>query len=216
MNNSTSDDAKLLDQLHTAQTLEQNHTAEPHPVIAKLREQLQASSSQDSSNDQASTEKTQTPDDKSPQGLTGTRLRSYAFAVLTRREYGKAELIERLMRYAESRDEVTALVEELAKSDYQSDQRVAEMTLASQVRKGKGPARIKMALKAKKIDQTLIHDEIKEIDWFEQAYQLKVKKFGRHVEKDAKLQAKQIRFLMYRGFEMDVILKAIRHRLDDD
>ena len=40
------------------------------------------------------------------QGLTGSRLRSYAFAVLTRREYSKAELIEKLTLYAMDRDEV--------------------------------------------------------------------------------------------------------------
>ncbi len=69
--------------------------------------------------------------------LTGTRLRSYAFALLTRKEYAKAELIEKLSLYAQDRDEVLALVEELSERQYQSDQRVAEMVLSSQIRKGK-------------------------------------------------------------------------------
>ena len=73
--------------------------------------------------------------------LTGTRLRSYAFALLTRKEYAKAELIEKLSLYAQDRDEVLALVEELSERQYQSDQRVAEMVLSSQIRKGKGPNR---------------------------------------------------------------------------
>lgn len=34
--------------------------------------------------------------------LTGQRLRSYAFALLTRRDYSKAELIEKLARYAQN------------------------------------------------------------------------------------------------------------------
>ena len=50
-----------------------------------------------------------------PKGLTGSRLRSYAFAVLTRREYSKADLIEKLALYAMDRDEVLKLVDELAK-----------------------------------------------------------------------------------------------------
>ncbi|EPP0627757.1 regulatory protein RecX, partial [Acinetobacter baumannii] len=33
-------------------------------------------------------------------------------------------------------------------------------------------------------------------------------------EKDPKLKAKQIRFLQYRGFDLDVILKAIQRKLD--
>ncbi len=34
-------------------------------------------------------------------GLRGSRLRSYAFAVLTRKEYSKAELIEKFALYAD-------------------------------------------------------------------------------------------------------------------
>nr|MBP8027916.1 RecX family transcriptional regulator [Acinetobacter sp.] len=79
----------------------------------------------------------------------------------------------------------------------------------------KGPNRIKLALKSKKIDSSLIQEELKETDWNEQAYQLKVKKFGLPVEKEAKLKAKQIRFLMYRGFEMDAIIKAITRKEND-
>ena len=147
--------------------------------------------------------------------LTGSRLRSYAFAVLTRKEYSKAELIEKLALYAQDRDEVLELVEELASQLYQSDQRVAETVLSSQKRKGKGPARIKLALKNKQIDSSLIVDEMQEIDWVEQAYQLKVKKYGVDVTKDPKLKAKQIRFLQYRGFDLDAIFKAISRREDD-
>lgn len=151
---------------------------------------------------------------ESPQntGLTGSHLRSYAFAVLTRKEYSKAELIEKLATYAANREEVINLVEELSNNNYQSDQRVAEIVLSSQKRKGKGPQRIKLALKNKKINSELIQEELKEIDWAEQAYQLKIKKFGITVERDPKLKAKQIRFLQYRGFDMDAIMKAISRK----
>ena len=118
-----------------------------------------------------------------PKTLTGSRLRSYAFALLTRRE--------------------------LAQQNYQSDQRVAELTLASQIRKGKGLQRIKQVLKAKQLDAELITEELQDIDWLEQAYQLKVKKFGEEVTHDPKIKARQIRFLQYRGFDMDVIMKTI-------
>ena len=144
-----------------------------------------------------------------PKTLTGTRLRSYAFALLTRRDYSQAELSAKLNQYAIHADEVAKLVEELAQQNYQSDQRVAELTLASQIRKGKGLQRIKQTLKAKHLDAELISHELQEVNWLEQAYQLKIKKFGTSVEKDQKLKAKQVRFLQYRGFDMDVILKAI-------
>lgn len=150
-----------------------------------------------------------------PKGLTGTRLRSYAFAVLARKEYSKADLIEKLATWAQDRDEVLTLVEELSANHYQSDQRVAEMTVRSQVRKGKGPNRIKLALRAKHLDKELVKEDIAEIDWYEQAYQLKVKKYGTDVSKDPKIKAKQIRFLQYHGFEMDAIMKAISKKTDE-
>ena len=158
---------------------------------------------------------TSTEEKKKP-GLTGSRLRSYAFAVLTRKEYAKAELIEKLSLYAEDRNEVLELVEELARENYQSDQRVAETMLSSQKRKGKGPNQIKMKLKNKKIDTALIADELKETDWIQQAYELKVKKYGTDVTKDPKIKAKQIRFLMYRGFEIDAIMKAVSRKSNDE
>lgn len=151
-----------------------------------------------------------------PKTLTGQRLRSYAFALLTRRDYSQAELIAKLNQYAINPDEVAKLVEELAVNNYQSDQRVAEQTLASQIRKGKGLQRIKQALKAKQLDEELITEELKEVDWLEQAYQLKVKKFGIEVSKDQKIKAKQIRFLQYRGFDMSVIMKAIARTSDQE
>lgn len=149
-------------------------------------------------------------------GMKGTRLRSYAFAVLTRKEYSKKDLIEKLCLYAEDREEVITLVEELSRENYQSDQRVAEMTVRSQIRKGKGPNRIKLALHAKSIDKALAKNDMDEIDWYEQAYALKVKKYGAEVATDPKIKAKQIRFLQYRGFEMDAIMKAIRKKENED
>ncbi|QER39395.1 regulatory protein RecX [Acinetobacter suaedae] len=151
-----------------------------------------------------------------PKTLTGQRLRSYAFALLTRRDYSQAELTEKLNQYAIDPNEVAILVTELAEKNYQSDQRVAALTLSSQIRKGKGLQRIKQALKAKQLDAELIAEELEEVDWLDQAYQLKVKKFGEDVTKDPKLKAKQIRFLQYRGFDMDVILKTIARTSEEE
>lgn len=94
-------------------------------------------------------------------GLSGARLRAYAFTLLLRKEYSKADLIEKLTRYASHPEEVIALVNELSEKNYQSDQRVADIVLSSQKRKGKGPHQIKMALKAKKVDQQLIEEDLK-------------------------------------------------------
>lgn len=146
--------------------------------------------------------------------LTGNTLRSYAFALLARREYSKLELIEKLKNSAQHPQEVLDLVEELAQSNYQNDQRVAESTLSSQIRQGKGIYRIKQKLQEKGLDPTLIEHELQDIDWLEQAYQLKVKKFGTEIATDPKIKAKQIRFLQYRGFHLDICLQAIHYQPD--
>lgn len=59
-------------------------------------------------------------------------------------------------------------------------------------------------------------EELKETDWAQQAYELKVKKYGVEVNKDHKIKAKQIRFLMYHGFEMDAMIKAITRKPNDE
>ena len=177
--------------------------------------QRNSNTSNDSNNDNFEDKEKSDQKTKRP-GLTGTRLRSYAFAVLTRKEYSKKDLIEKLALYAENREEVLILVDELSRENYQSDQRVAEMVVRSQIRKGKGPNRIKLALRAKSIDKELAQNDMNEIDWYDEAYQLKVKKYGVDVSKDPKIKAKQIRFLQYRGFEMDAIMKAISRKNRDD
>lgn len=143
--------------------------------------------------------------------LKGTKLRSYAYAVLTRREYSKAEFTKKLLEYAVDENEVFELVEEFIESNYQSDARVADIVLRSQIRQGKGPQRIKQVLQKKEIDEYHILEDIKETNWLEEVYNLKVKKFGIQVEKDPKLKAKQIRFLQYRGFDLDLILKVVNN-----
>lgn len=156
------------------------------------------------------------PDHPPQKTMKGARLRSYAYALLCKREYSKAELRTKLNQYAEDNNEVEQLIEELSQYQYQSDQRVAEQVLSSQIRKGKGPRRIYQTLQQKEVDQDYIQEQVQETDWLEHAYRLKVKKYGTQVEKDPKLQAKQIRFLQYRGYDMDVILKAVRRNVQEE
>ncbi|MEB3754179.1 regulatory protein RecX [Acinetobacter sp. MD2(2019)] len=147
--------------------------------------------------------------------MTGARLRSYAFALLAKREYSKQELKNKLACYAQDLDEVHQLIEELEQQHYQSDERVAKMLLSSQIRQGKGPRRIAQALQKKALDPEYIETDLDDVDWLEQAYQLKIKKFGTTVSKDQKEIAKQVRYLQYRGYDMDVIFKAILKQEND-
>ncbi len=148
--------------------------------------------------------------------LTGARLRGYAFALLAKREYSKGELLNKLLPMCEDATELQALIDELAQSQYQSDQRVAEQTVASQLRQGKGLAQIKNKLTQKQLDQNLVAEELAEIDWLAQAYALKCKKFGIEVATEPKTKAKQVRFLQYRGFDLNTCFQAIAMLADDE
>ena len=148
--------------------------------------------------------------------ISGSKLRALAFALLAKREYSQATLRQKLLDLGACAEELEPLLEELAEQHYQSDERMAGMVLRSQIRQGKGPQRIKLALRKYQIDQELIEDDLQDVNWFKEALELKRRKFGDEVATDPKIKAKQVRFLQYRGFAMDVILKVIQYRGDDD
>ncbi len=146
---------------------------------------------------------------------TGNRLRALAFAFLAKREYSKHDLKQKLLQYGADAHEVEQLITELEQENYQSDIRMAGMLVRQQVRQGRGLQRIRQALKKHEIAPELAENELNEIDWFQEALQLKIKKFGIDIAQEAKEQARQVRFLQYRGFSMDIIMKVIKYNEDD-
>ena len=67
-----------------------------------------------------------------------------------------------------------------------------------------------------KVDAELASEDLAEVDWFAEALATKVKKYGAEVATDPKLKAKQIRFLQYRGYSMDVIFKVIQFDVENE
>lgn len=147
--------------------------------------------------------------------LTGQKLRATAFALLAKREYSKRDLQQKLVELGANADDAEVLVDELAEQNYQSDERMAGIVVRSQIKQGRGLVRVKQALKKYHLDESLAEDSLQEVDWLQQAYQLKVRKFGTDISKDPKIKAKQIRFLQYRGFSFDIIMQAIQMSEDD-
>lgn len=148
----------------------------------------------------------QKPDQQPP---TGSKLRSLAFALLAKREYSRYDLEQKLLSYEADIDEVTTLVDELVQACYQDDRRMAGMVVRSQIRQGKGPRRVQQALSKHQIDPTLASEDMQTTDWLAHALTLKIKKFGEAVTTDPKEKARQIRFLQYRGFDLDLIMKVV-------
>lgn len=152
-----------------------------------------------------------------PEGsLTGQRLRSTAFALLAKREHSRQELKSKLLSYGASPDELEPLLAELTGNNYQSDDRMAGMLVRASMRKGRGPGRIQQELKKHQIEAALAEADIDEIDWLQQAIELRKRKFGEELATEPKEKARQVRFLQYRGFGLEICFKAITQNYVQD
>lgn len=139
-------------------------------------------------------------------------LKNRAYRLLARREYGRIELSRLLSEHAESPEALTSLLDQLIDDGYQSDERFVESFVRSRVSQGKGTNRIRNELQQRGIDGGMVAEKIMsaDVDWFELARAQRVKKFGDEEAKDAKLKAKYMRFLLYRGFTQEQCRYAIK------
>ena len=130
---------------------------------------------------------------------------------LARREYGQAELINKLVDKGFVRDIAGQVVVKLTEEGLQSDQRFAESFVQSRINQGKGPVRIRLDLDQRGIGGSAIEDALEEAgaDWCRLARESRNKKFGSSRPADFAEKAKQMRFLQYRGFEPDHIQAAV-------
>lgn len=142
-------------------------------------------------------------------------LRSRALDILSRREVSHLELKRKLMPYAQSEEELEAVLNEFAERRWQSDERYAEAYVHSK-RSRYGSLRIKQALAAKGVDEEtvreLMPDKAGELSVAADLLRKKFKQPG----VDLKEKQKQMRFLVYRGFDMDTIQAAMKNAWDEN
>jgi len=136
-----------------------------------------------------------------------------AIQLLSRREYSRKELQQKLNAYAES-EVIQELLGSLEDDGYLSDQRFCESFIRMRCGQGHGLIRINFDLKQKGISSELIEDCLEEldVDWFELALEQYQRKYQRSlVCADYKERAKRTRFMAQRGFSMDQIQYAIEN-----
>lgn len=130
-----------------------------------------------------------------------------AFRYLARREYSRLELYQRLITKGYASDMVNYLLDYLQEKDYQSDERYTDMYIRYRANAGDGPFKIKIALRAKGIFDSLsniVFDQLA-IDWLDRAQVVKIKRFGDGPAVDITALSRQIRFLKNRGFYQEHI-----------
>ena len=166
-----------------------------------------------------------------------SRLRWLAFYYLSRREYGKAELKQKLLDKEQDPTKIDELLDEFEEKGYQSDYRTTLMLIRENIRKGRGRGRIKQEFYRKKIaipsniDELIDmanteSDEFSEfvdedpeslvegVDWLKLAVAARTKKYGNDIPIEQKDKARQLRFLQYRGFKSDICFAALNYTLE--
>lgn len=140
-------------------------------------------------------------------------VRKKAMDLLMRREHAVAELQQKLNAKDYDSDIVAEVVEQLINEGLVSDDRFTEAFVRYRANSGYGPRRIQSELRQRGVDEKMqaAHLDVGDPRWFEQAAQVRCKRFGEALPEDFKERARQARFLQYRGFTSE----QIREVLDD-
>ena len=144
--------------------------------------------------------------------MVGQRLslRARALSFLARREHSRAELVRKLQSHTEDSDELKRLLDDFEQRGWLSDKRFVEQTVSRLAAKY-GVQHIAHTLRDKGVSEAAIATALTEVKSNEIAAARSVlrRKFSMPpATKEAR--ARQSRFLQGRGFDYDVIRRAMR------
>jgi regulatory protein len=144
-------------------------------------------------------------------------LRERALRLLARRDYACQELSSKLAQFAESAEQLAALVEELTTRGLLSDQRYAEARVNSRAARF-GDARLAHELRIQGVADELVSASLASSeDELTRARRVWQRRFGQPIpSRDASERARQMRFLAGRGFSAETIRRLLRTTLEDD
>ncbi|MBP6654213.1 MAG: recombination regulator RecX [Propionivibrio sp.] len=144
-------------------------------------------------------------------------LRERAIRMLARREHARAELARKLAPYAESGDEVEALLDDLTARRLLSDARYVEARINAR-RARFGDARLAFELRTQGVGEELVDAALATgDDELSRARLIWQRKFaGKPCAGDARERARQSRFLLSRGFSAETVRQVMRGDFEDD
>lgn len=146
---------------------------------------------------------------------TEKSLKARALDYLSRRDYSRLALKRKLAPFAQDEVELDALLDELAKRKWQSDERFAESFIHQKSQK-QGVLRLKHELAMNGVDEATIAAFLPTPEAeLNTALSVLQKKF-RQPAKTQQEKQKYMRFLLYRGFSMDVVIKVMKMDWDND
>ena len=132
--------------------------------------------------------------------------------LLARREHSERELQAKLAARGFAPGAVAEVLAGLKSAGMQDDTRYAEAYTRSRVAKGYGPLRITRELGERGLAEELVRQvfTVMDLDWEERLRAARQKKFGRPAPMDFREQARQSRFLQYRGFTPEQIRREFK------
>lgn len=139
-------------------------------------------------------------------------LRKKAMDLQARREHSVAELQKKISIFWQKKNsddnvaEVLATVlAKLQSEGLVSDERFTEAFVRYRKNNGYGPMRIQAELRERGVSDKIQakHLNFGDAQWIEQVAKVRCKRFGDELPRDFKEQARQARFLQYRGFTSD-------------
>lgn len=143
----------------------------------------------------------------------GPSLKARAVALLSRREYSRAELAKKLAPYAQDESELEQVLASLTDQGWQSDERFVQGVLHRKSAR-QGTALIVQSLRQQGVQAEFIEEareQLKQTE-FERARQVWEKRFAREgAPSDRQAYARQARFLAARGFGPEVINRLLRN-----
>jgi regulatory protein len=158
------------------------------------------------------------PDPVTDPGDAARQCRRQALDLLARRDHSRLELERKLTTRGYAPPVVGSVLDGLQQDRLLEEDRFVESFIRSRARKGQGPARIRLELGQRGIDEGRARDGLAQagVDWFELAAEARAKRFGAGPPGDFKARVRQAKFLQYRGFDSEQIRAALDLADDSD
>ncbi|HGJ5877311.1 MAG TPA: regulatory protein RecX [Arsenophonus sp.] len=143
--------------------------------------------------------------------MTKQELYDYAVSLLVKKNYSSGNMKRQLAKLAEKIGDVEHVLHRLTDNNYLNDAEFITYLFNKHIKKSHGPTRIKQEIRQKRFPQTLTEQEVEKgnIDWYVLAKEARVRKFGETLQSDSKEKNKQIRYLQYKGYTMEMIFEAL-------
>jgi regulatory protein len=149
--------------------------------------------------------------DADPPGKPRPSVKAVAVRLLARRDYARHELAQRLVARGADRDEVERALDDLARLGYLSDERYAHAVVARKAGRFAKRA-IAHELREKGVGGEAASEALAVLDAHDEvadATALWRRQFG-SAPRDEREKARQVRFLLSRGYGISVALKVLR------